>query len=407
MGAIKPVKITFQMSGWDKQEIFLNISGSEIPIKLDEKGVGSIQLDINKPQYVSLENTRMFLEPGKSLVANIRYLKEDGFRPTGFSGAGAAENNVLNSTDIIFAAAPIFDGIKNTDLDDAVEQFLKLPLLQKFSEPFRAMEAQKFRFQFVTRISRWQAVDEKVWKKALIEDTSYLPTYEYQSFLVGMNNFFAKRINEGDSITRPVLSAVRTFSNTKITDYLIDRYVKEYIENVRIDGTDELASLYYKYVSDPNKKTEFKRYLDLRVGSRKGATCLDFSYPDPDGKIISLADLKGKYVLIDFWATWCGACLYEMPALHQMEERYHKNNIVFLGVSIDEGDERIAKWKIKAKELPGLQVLQTSKDLKKQFAVPYIPRYILLDPQGIIINSNMPRPSDPQFGKVLESLPGF
>lgn len=409
MDAPKPVKITFHVSDWNKQEIFLNVAGSEMPVKLDEKGEGSVQLDIDKPQYVSLENTRMFLEPGKDLVANIRYLKKEGFRPKEFSGPGAPENNVLKSADIIFAAAPIFEGIRKADMDvdNAVEQFLKLPVLQKLSEPFRKMEAQKFKFQYVTRMSWWQTVDEQLWKKTFIEDASYLATYEYQNYLVGINKFFAGKKNEGDSITRQVLSAARNFKNAKITDYLIDRYLKEYIENVSIDGTDELIPLYYKYVSDTKKKAEFKKYLDLRAGSRKGATCVNFSCPDPDGKIISLADLKGKYVLIDYWATWCGACLSEMPALRQQEERYHKNNIVFLGISIDDGDERIAKWKIKAKELPGLQVLQTSKELKNQFILPYIPRYILLDPQGVVINSNMPRPSDPQFAKTLESLSGF
>jgi thiol-disulfide isomerase/thioredoxin len=71
----------------------------------------------------------------------------------------------------------------------------------------------------------------------------------------------------------------------------------------------------------------------------------DFSAPDLQGKSVSLSDYRGKVVLINFWATWCGPCIHEIPWLIELQEKYRERGLVILGVSMDEeGNSVVAPW---------------------------------------------------------------
>jgi thiol-disulfide isomerase/thioredoxin len=131
-------------------------------------------------------------------------------------------------------------------------------------------------------------------------------------------------------------------------------------------------------------------------------------YEDHAGGTKSLEHLKGKYVYIDVWATWCGPCISEIPSLKKVEEAFHGKNIQFLSISIDAEEDR-DKWKkmIVEKELGGIQ-LMADNDWESQFIKEYmikgIPRFILLDPKGNIITANAPRPSDKKLIETLKNL---
>lgn len=118
--------------------------------------------------------------------------------------------------------------------------------------------------------------------------------------------------------------------------------------------------------------------------------------------------MKGKYVYVDVWATWCGPCLREIPSLKQVEKDYHGKNIVFVSLSIDEAKDH-DKWKamVTEKELGGIQ-LMAYKDWKSQFVEDYgilgIPRFILIDTQGNIVSADAPRPSEVKLRTMLDKL---
>lgn len=127
----------------------------------------------------------------------------------------------------------------------------------------------------------------------------------------------------------------------------------------------------------------------------------------------SLADFKGKYVYIDLWATWCKPCLSEIPFLKKTEKEYNKKNIEFVSISID--NERTAKtwenahkkWRkmVTDKNLTGIQLFAGKDvDFLTAYQVNSIPRFILIDPQGNIIDSNAPRPSSPKLKELLTEL---
>ena len=133
-----------------------------------------------------------------------------------------------------------------------------------------------------------------------------------------------------------------------------------------------------------------------------------FNYENHKGGTTKLEDLKGKYVYIDVWATWCGPCRAEIPSLKKLEEKYHDKNIAFVSISIDV-DKDHEKWKnfVSEKQLGGIQLF-ADKNWNSEFMLSYginsIPRFILIDPNGKIVKSDASRPSNPELQKQLDAL---
>ena len=140
------------------------------------------------------------------------------------------------------------------------------------------------------------------------------------------------------------------------------------------------------------------------------------NYENAKGGKTSLSDLKGKYVYVDVWATWCGPCLREIPSLKEVEKEFHGKNIEFVSLSVDDGrgfkgDAAAARvgWleMVKTKELGGVQIL-ADKGWKSEFVQGFkinsIPRFILIDPAGNVVNADAPRPSSPKLKELFNSL---
>ena len=141
---------------------------------------------------------------------------------------------------------------------------------------------------------------------------------------------------------------------------------------------------------------------------KKGDVSPEFNdYENYKGGKTSLKDLRGNYVYIDVWATWCGPCKVEIPYLKKLEEKFHKKNIKFVSISVDNKNAKEA-WKkmIQEKEMGGIQLFANGdQEFTSAYNVTGIPRFILLDTEGKIISANAPRPSSNQINDLLKSLP--
>jgi peroxiredoxin len=141
-------------------------------------------------------------------------------------------------------------------------------------------------------------------------------------------------------------------------------------------------SLYGKYLRDQ---------VDIGKVGAVGSEALDFTQNDTSGKPVSLSSFKGKYVLIDFWASWCKPCRMENPNVLAAYERFKSKNFTVLGVSLDRSRDA---W-LKAIEDDKLIWSQVS-DLKfwnnavaQQYRIQQIPQNILVDPNGKIVGKNL------------------
>lgn len=135
-------------------------------------------------------------------------------------------------------------------------------------------------------------------------------------------------------------------------------------------------------------------YKSLMVGMKKlpaGSEAPEIIGQTPDGKTLSLSSLRGKIVLIDFWASWCGPCRREMPAVVELYKKYKGKDFEIFGVSLD---ENTAAWKnaIEADHVTWPQVSELKKwDSKvvKDYAVDAIPYSILIDKEGKVISKGL------------------
>jgi thiol-disulfide isomerase/thioredoxin len=130
-----------------------------------------------------------------------------------------------------------------------------------------------------------------------------------------------------------------------------------------------------------------KKALDIALVTGVGRPAPDFTQTDTKGKPIALSSLKGQYVLVDFWASWCGPCRAENPNVLKSYRAYHSKGFTVLGVSLD--DEKYP-WlaAIRKDDLPWMQVSDL-KGWKNSAAVLYgiegIPMNYLLDKNGTIV----------------------
>ncbi len=124
-----------------------------------------------------------------------------------------------------------------------------------------------------------------------------------------------------------------------------------------------------------------------------GVIAPDFAQPDADGKLIRLSSFRGKYVLIDFWASWCGPCRQENPNVVKAYNEYKDKNFTILGVSLDRPGAKDA-WQ-QAVKSDGLNWTQVSdlkfwnNDAAELYFVRSIPQNYLIDPKGKIIAKNL------------------
>jgi peroxiredoxin len=116
----------------------------------------------------------------------------------------------------------------------------------------------------------------------------------------------------------------------------------------------------------------------------------DFSATDITGQSVKLSDLKGKVVLLDFWATWCPPCRVEVPNLLEIYRQFKNKNFVLISISLDR-DISLARQFVKEKEMNWLHIIdrESSSNIASLYEIEYIPATFIIDGKGKIVARNL------------------
>ncbi len=170
-------------------------------------------------------------------------------------------------------------------------------------------------------------------------------------------------------------------------------------------GAEEAIEAYLAASTNEENKATIVEKKDAWSAIEAGQAAPTWNLPDIDGNMVALADMKGKYVYIDFWATWCGPCIAEIPHYTELVADYEGRNVQFVSISVDR-DKPAWEEMVKEEKFPWMQ-LHDGDNMNDDYLVRYIPTFVFIDTEGKIINPRAPRPSTEELRALLDAQPGL
>lgn len=239
----------------------------------------------------------------------------------------------------------------------------------------------------------------EIQKNLSLSDESMLSSSEYFNYLT--SQLIAKNNQDIDDNSKSILGISKMKTGTfkdKMLFWQLSKSIEEASTSIE---RNEFVARYISQFSNSSYQQKINNLNNIAESLGKGKPAPIFEATSIDGKKVSLSNLKGKYILIDVWATWCGPCKKQSPYFEKFALKYKKEKIQFVALSTDENTQ---KWYIAAKS-KSKSVLQLHADnlnlFSKDYDVVSIPRFILIDPNGNFISANLPFPNETSFEILL------
>lgn len=468
MASCKPeAKVTCLISGTVKnatdKEIKLIVGTRVDTLKLNADGTFSKEISITKPSDAVLQGTKLYAElyltPGEDLAVSVNV--SDFNMDLAYTGSLADANTYIlkrsegdqKSQEILAKAYKS----PNTPADyKRIRDSIHLANLDyldnytgtngKLDQVFIDRQKTVIKFAYFGDLNNYPMMagyyntDKPVipddWYSFLngvnLDDASLLDISEAKYFISSYVSAQALKLSgipREKSYNNPEVRVAtfkylaENFKSPEFYNLIAFESLKGTIDSEGPAGLEAQITEYMAKSTDAANKKALQDMVDGWAAMAPGKPAPVFNLPDINGKMVSLTDFAGKYVFIDYWATWCGPCKAEIPSYKQLIEDYKSKNIVFISISVDKDKaawEKMVKEGIPAidentgnpvvpAQMIAMSWLQLHDAVKynKIWLVKFIPTFVLIDPKGNIVNSRALRPSNPELRKVLDNLSGI
>ena len=422
------VRLSGKITNPNSKQLIINNAGVRKIIKLNEDGSFSDTLHIKKagifPFSDGRERSSMYLKNTYNL--NLTLDAKEFDETIKYTGKGAENNNFLAKKYLINEKTlgnymQLYAKSEKyflAELDSVKGIYFKLlePLKDK---DFVTQQKKSIEYDYLIAIMQYQPYHQYIIKDnnftvskeflQVLDKIDYTQETDYQnytSYKTLVNTHYLLNIDDPKQMEASLLK-IKNIKSKIIKEGVIKALN---IENFTISN-EHFAELYQtiiKICDDTLYKKMFtKKYQSLEK-LLKGNDSPLFAYKDIDGNLIRLEDLKGKFVYIDVWATWCSPCRREIPFLKKLEEEFKGKDIAFVSISVDRAKD-YEKWKkmVHNKEMKGYQLFADkswNSDFVRAYQIRGIPTFILIDKKGKIISASAKRPSNPALKEELNKL---
>lgn len=443
-----PVEISGQITGIEGLEITAASFYELGKATADGEGNFSMLLDLNKPAYVLFSarglSWELFLVPGDRLeISADKDSWEETFEVT---GDRMAENRFLNVDKKAVLEQYLWEDLmslfrknkkqyleqieKGTDaLNNLIDELDRRedihPLFAKAERSYPGIESVKLNSNYpryhmhIHGISDAGNLDfpaedmESQLLQFKLDDPDLLALPSFRELLtMQMYRAFEEHIEdevyEGDMslvLATQINTINSLFSHPDIAEFMVYDYIKT---SIMMGGPGAIDQFYDHFI-EHSAKSEYISDLKHEMGKweqiRKGVEVPDFKFEDASGSPVSLSEFRGQLVYIDVWATWCGPCLREHPYWDQLVADFEGESVVFLAVSIDNTREPWLRM-LGGKDMAGVHWYAEGNwrsDFASHFLVQSIPRFILLDENGRVLEASAARPS----GNIAQTIGNY
>ena len=391
----------------------------------DENGNFDTTLTITEPAYYQISRNTLYLTPGDDLTIKIT---QDS-REAEFTGKGAEVNDYMKyrlfpkGGSYLEAGRNIINNYEDTKaLIDSLagEREKQLDALKEATDEFKALEHARIRADIANSYlsyASYAMMKERSLKNP--EERKHFRDSLYQRAVKDAKPIF-KEVNNDKyldvAVVRDIMYKVVNPRNEQaeylaegltVSPYMTELYAAaRYVNKLRGKISEELfneVNTFIGTMQQPELVTEIKAKVEQATKLMKGRPAIDFEMTDVDGNVHKLSEFKGKILFLDFWATWCGPCVYESPFFEKLAKEYEGKDIQFIPISTDKNKKDWLDFlSAHKKELP--QYNSVDEKIYSEWAIHSIPRFILIDKNFNIIDAYASKPSQEETKELLKSL---
>ncbi len=390
----------------------------------DQDGKFKFETKSSEPNfyYLQIDNqtVELFLKPGDSIFVSAN--AKDFVRTAAFSGGVETEQNFLKQWDTFkqktsISARELFASqvdkfIRQTDsIKESQEYFyqeFKNNTTEMHPSFIHVMDAEIL-YQWAKSRANYNTYHASITKKEFVKPTKEYENYKNQlnlsdpEILVSSNYvsylhlILKQRMQktwDQASCLEKLKEVTNSFTQADIQDKIMYDLIDQQLWTNSMDQEDAVA-FFRENCSNSDLTRKLIDEYELFQNIHPGKLAPEVAFTDTAGNSYKTSDFRGKYLYIDIWASWCAPCLEEIPLLKDLKKKYDGTQLSIISISVDDSqkDWRAAMIKSELKDKQYLATGGWNSALINKFRIQTIPRFLFVNPEGVIVNSQAKLPS--------------